>query len=767
MARIAPAPACAPAPDAEVEVKYEKARRLSHTFEGVHARTLAPETQHNSKGEPRPVMPSDEWSPQRRTCLHTRPWNWLWCALGYRPKRACWGARPYDIGCFVKKRLHWYDVVEDEHAGGHHGHGHHHVDTWWNLPWYKTPEVRQMWGESQEHMHAGGQELFLDLIFVGVAYRVGVVMKAAFYACDHTISPYSAAAFERDGSGSGSGSGSSAGSASSSYAASSASGSAGSVSSSSSSMGRRLGGSDDYPVCMGFGHGLAYALAPFVCMYMLWHLETVYKANYRTRSRIHYLLDLLTSLFLVVAAMSVDTIDSYRGVDSKAPSLILGLLIADFSIWMVRIGEVALASPYEAARRQSAGDLIVGCQVLLCWMAGWMLFVYAFDDALTDARACDGAIALMWLGALRWTWGLFERPLRGLLLPGPHLIVERNYVVSNMGFMYHRNNEFMFLMLGETVLQIVVASAARGSHASDDVLALTKVVAATSFIIAICMMFTFRSMVAGQISGYEATNVRIEADTKEETRLVDNVLNASDIRGGGPKLMALVKQTRARDALVNLHSEAANVEGLAQPLLLRAKVWNALQQMLWQTMAIAIMLIGVGVKLAIYDPLAEGTAHFALAQRLMVGVSMTVVFAIQLFNTMVVKNRQHYRRPLALAKRQPLHCVVVALQLVVLVGQSTASLASTQPYLFFCVQAALGVVQCILLHIQEHKLRVHGTAAHPLSRVPECLDSLRLKATRTRVMNTTEALKATLKIQAIHRGKLSRREMTRKVGTSK
>jgi hypothetical protein len=59
-------------------------------------------------------------------------------------------------------------------------------------------------------------------------------------------------------------------------------------------------------------------------------------------------------------------------VDSKAPSLILGLLIADFSIWMVRIGEVALASPYEAARRQSAGDLIVGCQVLLCWMAGYV-----------------------------------------------------------------------------------------------------------------------------------------------------------------------------------------------------------------------------------------------------------------------------------------------------------------------------------------------------------------------------------------------------------
>ena len=44
------------------------------------------------------------------------------------------------------------------------------------------------------------------------------------------------------------------------------------------------------------------------------------------------------------------------------------------------------------------------------------------------------------------------------------------------------------------------------------------------------------------------------------------------------KLMALVKQSRAQDALVHLHSKGASVEGLAQPLLLRAKVWNAVQR---------------------------------------------------------------------------------------------------------------------------------------------------------------------------------------------
>ena len=90
-------------------------------------------------------------------------------------------------------------------------------------------------------------------------------------------------------------------------------------------------------------------------------------------------------------------------------------------------------------------------QVLILWSAGWALAFITFDDALTEAWTTDVAVGCMWLGALRWTWELFARPLRTLLLPGPHPLLERTFVVSNMGFHFHRNNEFMFLMLGETV----------------------------------------------------------------------------------------------------------------------------------------------------------------------------------------------------------------------------------------------------------------------------------------------------------------------------
>ena len=58
--------------------------------------------------------------------------------------------------------------------------------------------------------------------------------------------------------------------------------------------------------------------------------------------------------------------------------------------------------------------------------------------------------------------------------------------------------------------------------------------------------------------------------------------------------------------------------------------------------------------------------------------------------------------------------------------------------------------------IQEHKVKVKGPASHPLSRVPEALDSLRKKAHRARIMHTDQALMAAIKVQAMYRGKNDR-----------
>ena len=93
--------------------------------------------------------------------------------------------------------------------------------------------MRHLWGDPQYDIHAGGQELFLDLIFVGVAYRVGLVLKKSFYSCSPThITDES-----------------------SSYG------------SSSSGDGRRLA-AEGYLECTSLQVGVLHALAPFMCMYV-------------------------------------------------------------------------------------------------------------------------------------------------------------------------------------------------------------------------------------------------------------------------------------------------------------------------------------------------------------------------------------------------------------------------------------------------------------------------------------------------------------------
>ena len=102
--------------------------------------------------------PSDTWE------LYDVPscWNqpWLWFLLGFDPGRRCWGARAYDLGFFVKERRDWFEP--QEHAIDHHD---HEPDTWWNLPWYARPKLRHLWGQPQQPLHTGAEDLFLDLIF--------------------------------------------------------------------------------------------------------------------------------------------------------------------------------------------------------------------------------------------------------------------------------------------------------------------------------------------------------------------------------------------------------------------------------------------------------------------------------------------------------------------------------------------------------------------------------------------------------------------------
>ncbi len=186
--------------------------------------------------------------------------------FGVSPSRALWGLRPADLGLLPRgRREEWFELIDPDDA-------HLEPSTWWNTAWHQLPRMRHIWGETQGDVHAGGQELFLDLIFVGVAYRVGEVMKSCFYSC----TPYSAAA--------------------AAAAAAAASSSA----------------AEGEAICLGTGTTLLHSLAPFLCMYTIWKIETSHRASYIVNSRLHAALDLAGNLLLIIAGMNMQPANVYR-----------------------------------------------------------------------------------------------------------------------------------------------------------------------------------------------------------------------------------------------------------------------------------------------------------------------------------------------------------------------------------------------------------------------------------------------------------------------
>ena len=379
--------------------------------------------------------------------------TWLTGSLPPRKKRAGYltrffilllGGIDWDLGC--GERVAWFETPKTQ--------ADHAVHKWtvYGAIIGHPPVVRHLWGDAQYELHPGGQELFLDLIFVGVAYEVGTVLKASFYSCT-----------DGDGSGSGSGSGSASGSGSGS-ASGSGSGSTSGSGSGSASGGRRLAGSGSgsTPSCIGLARGVLHSVAPFLSMYMLWTVETSYRARYLVSGWVHTMCDLLGNLILILAALNIVDTYVYRGLPaiSRAGvgvSMHLLWVMSGLGLWMLRTCEVAFYSPREAARRESLAEVIAMLQVLGMLATAMTLVLVDFGDDGSNAEASDWAVGIIWCSNFLWYYKRFTRACKYLLDPGTR-ILDRLMTSANGVFIFHRNNEFMFLMLGESVLQMAIAS---------------------------------------------------------------------------------------------------------------------------------------------------------------------------------------------------------------------------------------------------------------------------------------------------------------------
>ena len=173
-------------------------------------------------------------------------------------------------------------------------------------------------------------------------------------------------------------------------------------------------------------------------------------------------------------------------------------------------------------------------------------------------------------------------------------------------------HRFMFLMLGETILQIIVAIAPGNvvGPADDPFFNIPMVTAAYGFVLACSMMLSFRSMVRGQLDNYDRTNTGLAKQASETDALMqtlvatqaqqapvgpaasDDPSRASSTVDRGPQRGSIIKK------LIDTTALDTRFEKKAERLLMSMHMYNLVNSLLWQTKALSIMLVGVGVKCA-------------------------------------------------------------------------------------------------------------------------------------------------------------------------
>jgi len=177
-------------------------------------------------------------------------------------------------------------------------------------------------------------------------------------------------------------------------------------------------------------------------------------------------------------------------------------------------------------------------------------------------------------------------------------------------------------------------------------------------------------------------------------------------------------------------------EQSAQTILLRARFFNALTFIFWQAIALSVLLVGCGVKLAIHDPTSPADAFYAFEQRLGLGVPIAATSLIPLANSVLLRDRHHYvgfhRRRFETVRQQPWHFLLIASRLCIFFIAVGLCWVELQPGEFLAIQTAIALLQCVLLHITDYKLHITSKTVSLESKLAGAVNVLSLRAKHSR-----------------------------------
>ena len=404
--------------------------------------------------------------------------------------------------------------------------------------------------------------------------------------------------------------------------------------------------------------GFLQAAAFYYSTYRLWCIDVVYRARFCANgSAVHIACQVGMALLVIFASHGVRPNKDLIAAGEHAATGVLQVAIfclGALVFTMLRDLELMLLHPREASRRCGSFQFINSLGTAAWWGAALGCAIHAGGAAEWGARrAVDMAEvrAYLNLGAAFLLVGGAWSDLRLLC----HFFRERyqrrrGYVVGaldrmrklvpvHVEFIIHRRQEFMYLMLGETVLQLVVSSS---SHVNEGTFLgemRYHAVVLAGFVAALCMAHSYHL------------------------------------------------------------TEPASPDHHA---MRRSALSGLVYQCLFGLKGFAVLCVGIGYKIALYDPPGTliGSAEPLAAQR-QLAFSMCICFGLQpLMHPLHIGFKRYYA-PRCLWRR-PRRTATIAARLLVIAAMGLSVLIAPRMQLwgFAVLQAALALVACVLLQVQ-------------------------------------------------------------------
>lgn len=399
-----------------------------------------------------------------------------------------------------------------------------------------------------------------------------------------------------------------------------------------------------HPTCVGLGMGVLHVLAFGVPILGAWLKETMFRARFEAHNLVARSLEVMCYLLMIIGASCEEDVTILQEDRTFWQMFTTCMLVIDLT-WVGRYMQVAYWHPDPVAR-------LAGKQRLFLLSPGTLLFLLAYFLGNYPDQGDAFLAAVLGNHAKSEHTHLFYVPISLILGANTPIIAEmfaymatkyKPALPMNTAFVLHRCTEIFMVLLGESVLQLITSEMPTKDNYPGMSMEQEQAIHEK-----------FSGM---QIAGFILTLTVMHSFTIQEPEEHDKHVLA--VTGGA-----------------------------------KGTFWL----LVFIMKSLAVWLVGIGIKIALYDPMAQGDAFFSHDQRLQLGSSCALCFFFS--GIMLPLHKETICTHFVEIFGNPVSAIGFIAWMGNVVMMYRATYWELPPYEYMWVQAGLGVVHMVISHLE-------------------------------------------------------------------